>query len=215
MKTLGLANQWLSDCVGNHETCNRNVDAGWLPTRLLHLSEDLQSSSLMTARELDAPALYAALSYCWGGDRFLKLAASNGRSLRRGRPIAELPKTFQEAMHACIALGIHYLWSDALCIIQEEDGLQDWIIEFAHMGQVYANATCVVAATTSNKPSEGLFRDQHDVDFSSTRVVLPPGILGPLLPGAYGVVPGRFWQDRVDLTSLNHRAWVLQERTLG
>lgn len=46
----------------------------------------------------------------------------------------ELPKTFQDAVTACKALGIDYIWIDSLCILQ--DSPEDWAIQGSKMAQV-------------------------------------------------------------------------------
>jgi hypothetical protein len=52
-------------------------------------------------------------------------------------------------------MGIKYVWIDSLCIIQGNS--QDWHSEAAKMGDVYWNATLVVAASGAKDSSKVLF----------------------------------------------------------
>jgi hypothetical protein len=57
---------------------------------------------------------------------------------------ALLPKTLREAMIATRSLGISFIWIDAFCIIQGDEG--DWNMESATMYQVYCQAIVTIAA---------------------------------------------------------------------
>jgi len=58
-----------------------------------------------------------------------------------------LPHTFRDAVSVVHQLGIHYLWIDALCIIQ--DSKTDWEQESAKMGDYYRQAFVTIAASSS------------------------------------------------------------------
>ena len=47
----------------------------------------------------------------------MKLTTENIDEFRGGRPCAELALTFQDAFIIARAMGMRYLWIDALCII--------------------------------------------------------------------------------------------------
>ena len=53
-------------------------------------------------------------------------------------------------------LGIRFLWIDALSILQ--DSPENWVIESVKMRDVYKGAIVAVAAASSSKVSEGIFR---------------------------------------------------------
>lgn len=55
-------------------------------------------------------------------------------------------------------MGIHYLWIDSLCIVQ--DSTEDWRKESVLMCSVYANSYCNIAATRGSSISEGCFMDR-------------------------------------------------------
>ncbi len=64
---------------------------------------------------------------------------------------ATLPKTLQDAAMITKKLGFGFLCIDALCIIQESDGNEDFLRESGSMSYVYGNA----AATNVH---EGIFQ---------------------------------------------------------
>jgi hypothetical protein len=65
-----------------------------------------------------------------------------------------LPQTIRDAILLTRAIGIDYLWVDALCIIQ--DSFTDWEQESTRMCAVYANATLTIAAMDSADSEMGL-----------------------------------------------------------
>jgi hypothetical protein len=105
---------------------------------------------------------YAILSYCWGPalDN-LKTTLETLEEFKKNIPYAQLPKTVQDAVIITRALGLQFLWIDALCIIQ--DYHPDWEAEASKMGEYYENAFVTVGATSSRSAAEGLLRDRVDV----------------------------------------------------
>lgn len=105
---------------------------------------------------------YATLSYCWGyipkAKRELLNTSSNIASRLSGISMDELPKTLQHAVWTVRALGISYIWIDALCIIQ--DDLNDWTKEASRMGHTYQQSCVTTAATTSNSSFDGFLHDR-------------------------------------------------------
>ncbi|KAL2694758.1 hypothetical protein Neosp_001345 [[Neocosmospora] mangrovei] len=105
------------------------------------------------------PAPYITLSYRWGTEPSLMLLKSNMDEFRRGKPIADLPQTFQDLITVTRHFSHRYVWIDALCIIQ--DSSQDWLSESVLMRDVYANSICTIAAAASSGPEGGLFRSRQ------------------------------------------------------
>ncbi len=68
--------------------------------------------------------------------------------------LQELPLTFQHAIAVTRALGIQYLWIDAICIIQDDD--KDWEVESGNMASIYGNSYLTISATSSSSPAAGL-----------------------------------------------------------
>jgi hypothetical protein len=90
----------------------------YTPTRLLAVKHDLLQ--LVTGK-INSPR-YVALSYCWGQTRkkgTLTTASNIGARLS-GFVIDDLSKTLQDAIRTVRALGIDYIWIDAVCIVQDD-----------------------------------------------------------------------------------------------
>ena len=116
---------------------------------------------------------YDILSGRWGSDPTIKLLCSNLHTFRQEQPIADLPKTFREAVVVARHFKIRYLWIDSLCIVQDSD--EDWLRESAKMHEVYAHSACTISAAASTGPEGGLFRsrDAKDVHPAFVEVELP------------------------------------------
>ncbi|EGS19885.1 putative chromosome transmission fidelity protein [Thermochaetoides thermophila DSM 1495] len=100
---------------------------------------------------------YVTLSYCWGKAKFLKTTKDNYTRHKQGILFADLPRTFQHTIRVCRALGVRYLWIDALCIIQDDS--QDWAAESVRMADVYQKSFFTLSATWGDSPDCGLFQD--------------------------------------------------------
>lgn len=74
-------------------------------------------------------------SYCWGGDSEYKLIEDSFGDLQKNRPLSWFPDTLRDAILITRALGIKYLWIDALCIFQDSN--HDWTTEASKMAEIY------------------------------------------------------------------------------
>ncbi|KAL9615795.1 MAG: hypothetical protein Q9160_009251 [Pyrenula sp. 1 TL-2023] len=122
-----------------------------------------------------------------------------------GIPLETFPLTLREANQFSRALKIPYIWIDAICIIQ--DSIEDWADQRHRMASIYRHSVFTITAAGAIRPSECLFRgdvndleidrrfswalgaDQEDSDYRSNVAV-----------------------ERI--SSLDGRAWVLQEQIL-
>ena len=94
------------------------------------------------------PGSWAALSYCWGGQSNFVLNKETSDSFLGGKiPLDRFPKTLRDAITVTRALGIHFLWIDALSIMQ--DSGEDWAAEVARIKNVYGGATITIVVTGS------------------------------------------------------------------
>jgi hypothetical protein len=148
--------------------------------------------------------------HCWGTVQPVKLTARSEARLRAGIPDRELPASFKQAVAICRELDVRYLWIDSLCIRQ--DNLGDWNVQAALMGQVYASASCNIAATSAKDGTVGL-------SFSRLPLVVSSGLVRLAKPLPYSVVGERepateyyLCSEYPDLAdgALNSRAWVSQ-----
>ncbi|KAF4306789.1 Heterokaryon incompatibility [Botryosphaeria dothidea] len=120
-------------------------------------------------------------------------------------------------------LGIQYLWIDSLCIIQ--DSAEDWNREAATMGSVYCNATVTIAADGAANGKGGCFRDLAGhgntlaldctaPDGTQTKVFVRPCVSSTNEELQFDEICHSFSQHGPQ-SSLDNRAWVLQERLLS
>ena len=202
-----LAARWIENCRQNHVNCTPAEDH-FLPKRLIQIIDE-DHWRIVLPRDL-CPRdhiEYVALSHCWGGStQLLKLTGNNELQLRGKMPVETLPKTFKEAISACLELRFAYLWIDSLCIIQ--DNVADWQEQAAEMNLVYGNAVLSLCMAGSANPSEASFLSRD------TDLMLP---LSVTLNDRYGketalqmVCEGTFESD-IQYSPLRQRGWVLQE----
>lgn len=118
----------IENCVLNHRSCARS-SLSKLPTRVLDVKDRVFLHQSHGKR-----ATYIALSHCWGQRPHIRAIISNLAAREREIPWSFLPILFQGAVTITRQLGIHYLWIDALCIVQD-DGI-DWQMESAKMTAV-------------------------------------------------------------------------------
>jgi hypothetical protein len=162
------------------------------------------------AGELEHAPLYVALSYCWGTARTLISTTENVGLHSDGISISSLPKTIADAVRVCQAIDVHYMWVDALCILQ--DSREDWELECPKMSDVFANSYLTIGALDAEGAGEG-FLHPYDpepnpvVQFTIDDAPFPP--IGARLekvprPKPIDVLPLLF-----------SRGWTFQERLLS
>ncbi|KAI0850671.1 heterokaryon incompatibility protein-domain-containing protein [Daldinia vernicosa] len=205
---LQLAARLLGDCINKHKSCSSQYPtSSKLPTRII----DTEGVNPKLVDGGGQCRIFAALSYCWGGDSSFILTVATERLFREGRPIDEFPPTIRDAIKITKALDIRYIWIDALCIIQDSD--EDWAQEASQMREVYRGAVVTIAAACASKTSEGIFRervassrprcwlDWRNGDKNPSKVFLRLG--------------SELWDERMHQSILNTRGWVLQETLLA
>jgi Heterokaryon incompatibility protein (HET) len=202
--------QMMTECRSEeypeHTGCRRGPCC--LPSRVLTVSSDDAGIDKIALVDGNFESPYAALSHCWGGTLGIKTTKENLRSHANGITIKELPKCFREAVHLCRKLQIHYLWIDALCIIQDDSA--DWDHEASRMAKVYENAELVISARDSHSSQGGLSFQR-----STKLTFCPEDELGPVsLPGL-----SNLWAESTLLegavSPLECRGWAFQERALA
>ncbi|KAF4468140.1 Heterokaryon incompatibility [Fusarium albosuccineum] len=212
---------WADDCKDNHAECRNGICGSellaepLLPTRVLDVgsSKHHETEPIRLIISEGKRAAYVALSHCWGGKDHHPITTT--RATLQGRleqiKISALSKTFREAVAVTRGLGIRYLWIDTLCIIQNDEGLEDWAQEADKMGAYYEQAFCVLSATAAPNGDIGLFTNHPPVQ--AVRMDCDPGKESS---GHYYIAspdPDRF--KEVELSPLNRRGWVFQEYVLG
>ncbi|KAL6872564.1 heterokaryon incompatibility domain-containing protein [Trichoderma longibrachiatum] len=215
-ETVDMMKKWLKECITTHVECqelhnsNKTVqasDSG--PRRLLHLSGSTDAPRVRLEHNAASGASrdYAALSYCWGGDQAVKLKNELVESWTRGIPYEQFPKTIRDAIWMTMALGLEYLWVDALCIIQDSD--QDKAEQISCMAEIYERAYVTLSAARATAAPEGFLHSRYI-----------PGEKGFRMP--FTCEDGRMsavvlWQGREPdaWEPIDKRSWCLQESILS
>ncbi|KAM7188752.1 Heterokaryon incompatibility protein (HET) domain containing protein [Rhypophila sp. PSN 637] len=153
---------------------------------------------------------YVALSYCWGqGKKFRTLRDKYEIFKATGIPSFDLPQTFKDAIHAAHSLGYRYIWIDALCIIQDDDG--DLENELKNMGDIYRYTELTICAQGAASSHAGFFQSSRhtlslvpcSVDLRIVSTSRETTVLNPTLTGRFNV------KDYI-----SSRGWILQEDIL-
>ncbi|KAI8948208.1 hypothetical protein F4801DRAFT_604601 [Xylaria longipes] len=122
-------------CFNRHKCLGRDIKL--LPSRILKIMKNHSGEFVVKlAEKSNRFDRYATLSHCWGMQLSCTTTLENISERKCGIPWTGLPETFQDAILYCMELEIHYLWTEALYIIQ--DSSIDW--------QQQPNITATVSA---------------------------------------------------------------------
>lgn len=174
-------------------------------------------------KEVPDPAKcrYVALSYVWGGASTVKLVQDNMINLMSKdglrRYMHELPQTIIDAIEVVRRLGVRYLWTDALCILQ--DSPQEAAEQISCMDRVYGSALATIVAAQGSNADAGLEGIRNldvpevaqrperprQVHQSAAEVKTDVAFIAPLMTTTYGL----------EASPWNSRAWTFQERFLS
>ncbi|KAH6881297.1 heterokaryon incompatibility protein-domain-containing protein [Alternaria rosae] len=213
VETTSQIVNWLERCTTDHDLCNQGREGTWMPSRLLEINEihgDLRLH-LRDRSQLDW-GRYCTLSHCWGpsGTQKLKLTTESLKSLHDGVSVSKLKPTFRDMVTVMRRLGVCLIWIDCLCIVQ--DDTEDWKRESASMGKIYANSWLNISANAGRDGNAGLFvkRDGESlVDYFS----MQSDENGEEV--LFAITEAETWWHQVEVSPVNRRAWVLQERILS
>lgn len=209
-ESWNLAKRWLEQCITSHARCNGPIMQRKLPSRLISVGSN--PPRLVHVSELPPLTQYLTLSHCWGTKAFFTLTQDRLAKFRKKLPLDKLSKTFQQAIIATEKLGYHYLWIDALCIIQ--DAPEDFRHNTSQMGDIYANSDLNLAAADSPNGETGLFFDRTDVQVLGWKVEC--GIDSGSFKTEYWDCAPACWRANTFANSwLSSRAWAFQERLLA
>lgn len=201
------------------------------PTRLLRIKGDSVNQRVILTRTMDEVRyLYVALSHCWGSnEEASKIPVTTEDNFEerqaRGVKVAELTRTFREAVDLTVRLGMEFIWIDSLCIIQ--DNKEDWENECPNMGNIYGRANLVIGAAHAKDGQEGLYHAReapHRIEFVSpgghpvkanVKAMCLPVSQDTILEQVHDV-----WKKGEQFWTAGHlplmnRAWAFQERMLA
>lgn len=205
-------NKWLHTCLKGHQRCNviESSLKSKRPTRLIDVSQQVPRLACSFPR---SSVSYVALSHCWGGVLPIKTTKETLSEHFTAIQLADMPKTYRDAVTVTRELGIRYLWIDSLCIVQDDP--KDWEKEAASMASIYEGARLTIAAAWGKDAESGIFHDhrpsifieaneQNEIDQASERSVTR--FLLRELPNEY---------EDLTYSPLYLRAWALQEFVLS
>lgn len=196
------------------------------PKRLLELLNDAAGGNvrLVDTKLLMQQPRYAALSYCWGNPKEhlqTKTVVGNVSAHYSCIRLSRLPRTIRDAVSCCRRLGIHFIWVDALCIVQDDN--TDKMAEIEIMGHIYANAYLTIAASRAGGSDDGFLEPRRNPFFSAP-VPCPGGgmVVAKWCYQGQGLLNSSratFEKGRTkllkDLEPLYSRGWTLQEAMLS
>ena len=234
----GIINNWLVSCQ-KHTECNshnffatkereiRDKEEGdaeksnfdpSLPKRIIQLGENAKTARLVRS-STTSRVPYAALSYCWGGNGTFKTEKHTLEEFEKGIPVEQLPQTIKDAFCLTKAIGLHYIWVDAICIVQGNK--QDWEEESQKMGQIYSNAKVVLSATRSANVNEGIFTPRSAIPLSEDIQAVGNSMrarrnLNHEIITSCRTKSNKWWEKHINTTfPLLSRGWGFQERMLA
>ena len=208
---------WFKHCLAEDEGC-RVQNTNFIPRRLVNVGSIDNPHVFLV--ELQEPAQYVGLSYCWGTnlDGVVTTTTSNLSKHFRDISLQSLPQTIQDAIAVCRATKMQYVWVDALCIIQDDGN--DWETESAQMLNIYANSTFTIAVSEPDWCKKGFLGPQKYGSPTWQRSV------ETTVPAALGGPSNRIYIRTSDptqeldyrlsapISSLAKRGWCLQEAIL-
>lgn len=157
---IDLASAWMERCSRVHKGfCYPQADVP-LPTRLVYIPGDADQKLQLQATK-GLVGRYVTLSYCWGDGRAFMTTSATFEDRKSGFEAGLLPQTLQDAIHTARKLGFHYIWVDALCIIQGD--AVDWAHESSKMAEVYGRSSLTICADVLGKNEEGMFRTRDSI----------------------------------------------------
>jgi hypothetical protein len=193
------------------------LDGSDLPSRLLSILKrpiglqvrliEVQSVAEGTRRKICDEG-YVSLSYCWGGDQPVKLTKTSLEQLKGGIDIRHLPKTLTDAVTITDALGLSYIWIDALCIFQ--DDALDKGTEIGRLPLYYSRNTLTLSAASADRCTTGILDEDLKVTMRGW------GPFGLRFSTAAGESTIQLFEDRLTPSEpILQRAWTLQESALS
>ncbi|KAJ5172549.1 HET domain protein [Penicillium capsulatum] len=211
-EVFALIKGWISSCVNGHACC-QSTNNPLLPRFVVEVADRQDPRSTTAAPHLrliendqnsKKKAPYVALSYVWGVKRQpLQLMKENLTQFKHSIDYTLLPPTMQDFVLVARALGIKYIWTDILCIVQDDPQIKKQQIH--QMKDIFGN--CYLAVQAGNTHSV------HD-SFLQPRSPQRPTPL-KLFYGQSSHIYLRGYTPRsAPRGSAGRRAWVFEESVL-
>lgn len=213
--------QTLERCVKSHG--HDVFDHAYMPERLIDVRPEMPRLILREdhMQSVASTLKYAALSYCWGsGESQAKTNVATLSDRQAGITETELPPAIRDAIQVTRALGIPFLWVDALCIVQDDPS--DWQRQCTEMHNIYGSAQVTLCATNSRSCDEGFLRQTGRIiriPFQSRRTPHTEGFFLVQYKGhttSYaGELGSAFIYTDTRLSRWSSRGWIFQETILS
>lgn len=146
----------------------------------------------------------------------MKLTKDNIGRLKQGIPLDRFDATIRDAILVTRALGLTYLWIDALCISQDRDS-QDWTEQSSKMNVIYGDSTLTIVAANSSSVIQGFLKErklQYIPLGWLPHIVRPEEPLYSLAPQRIHISPSWNSQDDQITGPWTTRGWTMQEGLL-
>ncbi|OTA98356.1 hypothetical protein M426DRAFT_17487 [Hypoxylon sp. CI-4A] len=220
---------WVEKCDRKHAKCKK-TSSDVLPDRVVFIGSGGDPRLVEPQGSLGR---YIALSHRWGDQQPMTLNKDTINDFKSSIPFSRFPKTFQDAIHICRALGVEYIWIDSLCIMQ--DSKEDWDIQGSKMDQIYTNCWLVIAADAAMGCNAGFIdtTERQELNKNTRRLICcgPGGERDEIFARPsrkFGSIGGfgrhyESWErgdhpasqsSRQEGSYLLRRGWVLQETFL-
>jgi hypothetical protein len=191
---------WVKRCL---QLCELN---SILPRPAFTYSIRVIDTTDMRIVSLDCEARYVTLSYPWGGAKQVKLTRDMEKCYRESGSLLvhRLPQTIQDAITLVSTIGERYLWVDSLCILQDNEDMQQ---QLEQMGKIYSGSLFTIHAVSGEDANFGL-PGVCPAERSAKQIIECVGglMVANLLP----------WMDETELNGAwSRRAWTFQERALS
>ncbi|KID83474.1 Heterokaryon incompatibility [Metarhizium guizhouense ARSEF 977] len=204
---VALIKEWMATCRAHHPRCSLTRGSE-MPTRVIHVGDPANNTQprLLATAQHGISEPYAALSYCWGPNtsNVPKLTDATYSSFVQGIDESTLSQSHKDMIHLARALGINYVWIDALCIIQFNAA--DWERESKRMAVVYGNAALTVIAGRSSDSNHGFIANNADQNKIFCKLPQEAPEIPTIMVGL---------KRSHDIGPTSTRAWCFQERLLS
>jgi hypothetical protein len=148
---FSLLRSWLTECEKNH-----GKKCGTAEKEISSRGQYLIDVKRRCLVKKEKSYRYLALSYVWGKVHMLQTLKSNLTQLQEDDALEifghQIPIVIKDAMEVVKGLGEDYLWVDALCIVQDDEFLE----QISRMDTIYRQAILTIFAIAGNDSNTGL-----------------------------------------------------------
>lgn len=203
---------WLKECNTPHRSNGSCQDrtTTFTPTRLIEIGFKENTYLPKLALNPKGPVSWCCLSYCWGGDQLVKTTTATIESRTKGIVFADLPKTLQDALIVTAKMGMQYIWTDCLCIIQDDP--EDLVKELSTMSSIYKYADITISASSAHGVSNGFLQEQTWQPVSTPFAL--PLRTSDSKTGTVQITDYNSY-DFQNQDPVHSRAWIFQEQILS